>query len=61
MLNLHTGEDYLVTERVIKDTVTLRMFRSDGLDKQQICTYSKVSGFGHTIYGKGLSRSRLIQ
>jgi hypothetical protein len=45
-------ESYLVLERVIRDTVTLKMFRFDGDDKEQICTYSKASGFGHTIYGK---------
>ena len=33
--------------------------RFDGDDKEQICTYSRASGFGHTIYGK-LGKTKLM-
>jgi len=48
--NMHSKEVYRVRERVVGNRVTLKMYRLTQ-DKQQFCTYSKSSGFGHTIYG----------
>jgi hypothetical protein len=51
--NMATGEAYIIHERVVRDSVSLKMSKkSKEDDKLRICTYSKLSGFGHTIYGK---------
>jgi len=47
--NLDTKESYMIHERVVRDSVWLRMTSKD--DKTRTCSYSKLSGFGHTIYG----------
>jgi hypothetical protein len=39
--NLHTMESYLVRERVVRDTVVLRMSRFDGGDKEQVRSVAK--------------------
>ena len=51
--NLDTKESYMIHERVVRDSVWLRMTSKD--DKTRTCSYSKLSGFGHTIYGKRLT------
>ena len=48
--NLETKKTYQVEERVVRDSVWLQMKSKD--DKTRTCSYSKLSGFGHTIYGK---------
>ena len=50
--NLETKETYQVEERVVRDSVWLQMKSKD--DKTRTCSYSKLSGFGHTIYGKNI-------
>ncbi len=54
VLNLDTKEVYQVHERLEKDTVTLRLTKEfDKTDaKLRTCTYSKLTGFGHTINGQ---------
>ena len=47
--NLFTGDSYFIQERVKRDSVWLQMTSKE--DKIRTCTYSKLSGFGHTIYG----------
>ena len=56
--NLDTKESYMIHERVVRDSVWLRMTSKD--DKTRTCSYSKLSGFGHTIYGKRLTNVYLI-
>ena len=56
--NLDTKESYMIHERVVRDSVWLRMTSKD--DKTRTCSYSKLSGFGHTIYGKKLTKFYLI-
>ena len=51
--NLVSKEVYEVREKRIGDRVTLKMTRFTE-DKEQFCTYSKSTGFGHTIYGERL-------
>ena len=51
--NLDTKESYMIHERVVRDSVWLRMTSKD--DKTRTCSYSKLSGFGHTIYFKKLT------
>ena len=51
--NLDTKESYMIHERVVRDSVWLQMTSKD--DKTRTCSYSKLSGFGHTIYGKRLT------
>ena len=48
--NLFTGDSYYIQERVKRDSVWLQL-NAKGDDKIRTCTYSKLSGFGHTIYG----------
>ena len=49
--NLDTKESYMIHERVKRDSVWLQMTKPND-EKLRTCTYSKLSGFGHTIYGK---------
>ena len=48
--NLETKETYMIHEKVKRDSVWLQMNKSSD-KKLRTCTYSKLSGFGHTIYG----------
>ena len=48
--NLETKETYMIHEKVKRDSVWLQMNKSND-KKLRTCTYSKLSGFGHTIYG----------
>ena len=41
----------MIHERVKRDSVWLQMTKPND-EKLRTCTYSKLSGFGHTIYGK---------
>ena len=56
--NLDTKESYMIHERVVRDSVWLRMTSKD--DKTRTCSYSKLSGFGHTIYGKRLTYKEIL-
>ena len=49
--NLNSKESYMIHERVKRDSVWLQMTKPND-EKLRTCTYSKLSGFGHTIYGK---------
>lgn len=49
--NVHSGEVYVVRERVENKRVTLKMYRYTE-EKPHLCIYSRSSGFGHTVYGK---------
>ena len=48
----------MIHERVVRDSVWLRMTSKD--DKTRTCSYSKLSGFGHTIYGKRLTYKEIL-
>ena len=48
----------MIHERVVRDSVWLRMTSKD--DKTRTCSYSKLSGFGHTIYGKRLTYKDIL-
>ena len=56
--NLDTKESYMIHERVVRDSVWLQMTSKD--DKTRTCSYSKLSGFGHTIYGKRLTYKEIL-
>ena len=56
--NLDTKESYMIHERVVRDSVWLQMASKD--DKTRTCSYSKLSGFGHTIYGKRLTYKEIF-
>ena len=48
----------MIHERVVRDSVWLQMTSKD--DKTRTCSYSKLSGFGHTIYGKRLTYKDIL-
>ena len=48
----------MIHERVVRDSVWLQMTSKD--DKTRTCSYSKLSGFGHTIYGKRLTYKEIL-
>ena len=59
--NLLTGDNYWINEEANDDSITLKLNRTEKEEegggirrRQDICAYSKASGFGHKISGNAV-------